>query len=84
MNSPTNVVLLARAILQQTKEKNPGTEQIVLYQPGVGTSLSTFTRIFGGAFGIGLMENIREAYGFLCANWTEGDEMYSTFPERMI
>lgn len=76
MTSPTNITLISRAILQQTKVKDPGTEQIVLYQPGVGTSLSAMTRVWTGAFGEGLMENVREAYGFIVHNWTEGDEIY--------
>jgi len=75
MTTPTNVTLLARAILQTTKTKNPGTEQIVLYQPGIGTSYSKGVRIWSGAFGDGLLENVREAYGFISANWSEGDEM---------
>jgi uncharacterized protein (DUF2235 family) len=76
MKSPTNATLMARAILQTTVRKNPGTEQIVLYQPGIGTSLSKLTRLYAGAFGEGLMQNVREAYGFISANWSEGDEMY--------
>lgn len=76
MTTPTNITLLSRAILQTTKVKNPGTEQIVLYQPGVGTSLDAFTRLKSGAFGEGLMDNVREAYGFIVHNWEEGDEIY--------
>src|SRR5436190_1453746 len=63
MTTPTNITLLSRAILQTTKAKNPGTEQVVLYQPGVGTTYSTMTRVWAGAFGEGLIENVREAYG---------------------
>lgn len=74
--NPTNVTLLARAILQESIVKKPGTEQIVLYQPGIGTSLSTFMRDYEGGFGIGLMQNVREAYGFISTNWNQGDEMY--------
>lgn len=73
---PSNVTLLARAILQESVVKKPGTEQIVLYQPGIGTSLSTFMRDYEGAFGIGLMQNVREAYGFVSVNWNKGDEIY--------
>jgi uncharacterized protein (DUF2235 family) len=72
---PSNVTLLARAILQESIVKKPGTEQIVLYQPGIGTSLSNFMRDYEGAFGVGLMQNIREAYGFISVNWKKGDEM---------
>lgn len=76
MTTPTNLTLMSRVILQTTIKKNPGTEQVVLYQPGVGTSLSTATRVAGGAFGEGLMEMVREAYGFIVHNWNEGDEIY--------
>jgi uncharacterized protein (DUF2235 family) len=76
MTSPTNITLLSRAILQKTKTKNPGTEQVVLYQPGIGTTYSSMTRVWAGAFGEGLIENIREAYGFIVHNWVEGDEIY--------
>ena len=76
MTTPTNITLLSRAILQTTKAKNPGTEQIVLYQPGIGTSLDAFTRLKSGAFGEGLMGHVREAYGFIVNNWEEGDEIY--------
>jgi uncharacterized protein (DUF2235 family) len=61
--------------LQESKVKKPGTEQIVLYQPGIGTSLSQFMRDYEGAFGVGLTENVRQAYGFISVNWKQGDEM---------
>jgi uncharacterized protein (DUF2235 family) len=73
MLSPTNITLLSRAILQTTKA---GIEQIVFYQPGIGTSLDAWTRFRTGAFGNGLMDNVREAYGFIVHNWEEGDEIY--------
>ena len=76
MITPTNITLLSRAILQKTKVKNPGTEQIVFYQPGVGTSLDALARLKGGAFGDGLIDDVREAYGFIVHNWEEGDEIY--------
>jgi uncharacterized protein (DUF2235 family) len=77
MKSPTNVTLLSRAILETSVAKNPGTEQVVLYQPGVGTSLDKWTRIKGGTFGDGLMENVREAYEFIGHNWESvHDEIY--------
>jgi uncharacterized protein (DUF2235 family) len=78
--SPSNISLLSRAVVQVTTGTipgiQPGTEQIVYYQQGVGTSSSLLERLRGGAFGDGLMENVREAYGFIVHNWTEGDEIY--------
>jgi Uncharacterized alpha/beta hydrolase domain (DUF2235) len=62
--------------MKTTKTHNPGTEQIVFYQAGIGTSLGTYERLRTGAFGIGLMTNVREAYGWICHNWSPGDEIY--------
>jgi uncharacterized protein (DUF2235 family) len=50
--------------------------QIVYYQAGVGTKFGRITRLMGDATGAGLKQNVREAYGFICHNWTEGDEIY--------
>jgi uncharacterized protein (DUF2235 family) len=60
--------LLARAIKKSE-------DQIVYYQAGVGSSLGLWERL-RGAFGVGLMEHVREAYGFLAHNWIPGDEIY--------
>jgi uncharacterized protein (DUF2235 family) len=77
MVSPTNVTLISRAILQvSTGPTLPGIEQIVFYQPGVGTSYGHLQRVAAGAVGAGLMENVREAYGFIVHNWQPGDEIY--------
>jgi len=51
-------------------------DQIVYYQAGVGTSSGPLTRLKGDATGAGLKQNVREAYGFICHNWGEGDEIY--------
>lgn len=71
MTSPTNITLLSRTIKPRSSN---GTEQICLYQPGIGTSYGWMTRMRAGAFGIGLLQNIREAYGFIVHNWQPGDE----------
>jgi uncharacterized protein (DUF2235 family) len=77
MKSPTNVTLLSRAILSISKQPtNPGIEQIVYYQAGVGTSYGQLQRVAAGALGAGLMEHVREAYGFIVHNWKPGDEIY--------
>lgn len=74
MKSPSNVTLISRAINAITTDGT--TEQIVFYQQGIGTSLDYLTRVRTGAFGLGLLENIREAYGFVVHNWQPGDELY--------
>lgn len=65
--------------------------QIICYQPGIGTeggwsvkfrttqktqlSRHRWDHYFNGATGFSLAENVREAYGFLCANYEENDEI---------
>lgn len=67
----TNVVHTARNI---SLTDNNGTAQIVHYDQGVGTK--PHERIRGGLFGIGLMDNLEEAYRFLVFNYELGDEIY--------
>jgi len=69
--SPTNVVKVA-ITLKQTDAA--GTEQLLFYDAGVGTG--TFDHLRGGAFGVGLSQNIRQAYHFLVFNYQPGDELY--------
>jgi len=84
LQSPSNVCLLSRAVKpishKRTGESGETVEeeiaQIVYYQAGVGTSFGTITRLMGDATGAGLKQNVREAYGFICHNWSDGDEIY--------
>ncbi|MGH8720623.1 MAG: DUF2235 domain-containing protein [Burkholderiales bacterium] len=69
---PTNVVKLARWVLPQAGD---GTVQKTHYDRGVGTG-DFIDRLFGGAFGVGLAHNVREAYEFLSLHYAEGDEVY--------
>lgn len=50
-----------------------GNPQIIHYDTGVGTGRRG--RLTEGATGKGVLENIREAYLFLCMNFVEGDEI---------
>lgn len=72
MESPTNVVRLARAVRTRAADGHP---QIVYYDQGVGTH-GPIDKIVGGAMGAGLDFNVREAYRFLAGNYEEGDEIY--------
>lgn len=72
VEAPTNVVKLARAIAPVDSK---GISQIVHYQPGVGTH-DKGDKVFGGAFGKGLDDNIRDCYRFLVQNYVPGDELY--------
>ncbi|HEX8401976.1 MAG TPA: DUF2235 domain-containing protein [Allosphingosinicella sp.] len=66
----TNVVLTAASIERMAG----GTAQIIHYDEGVGTN--EWETVRGGVFGTGLIENVREAYRFLCFNYDPGDEIY--------
>ncbi len=73
---PTNVVLLAEA-LRPTAGHD--VKQIPLYVPGVGTGRGVarhLDRLIGGAFGIGLLANIEEAYRHLAFIYEPGDEIF--------
>lgn len=48
--------------------------QMVYYDEGVGTSF--LTRATGGAMGVGLSENVRQAYDWLVERYREGDHIY--------
>lgn len=69
---PSNVVKLARWVLPQGPD---GTLQQCYYDRGVGTG-DWIDRVFGGAFGVGLSHNVREAYAFLSQHHEPGDEVY--------
>jgi len=70
--NPTNVVKLTRAIRPTAGD---GTPQTVFYDTGVGTG-NRLDRIAGGMFGVGLAENVKQAYASLALNYAPGDEVY--------
>jgi uncharacterized protein (DUF2235 family) len=70
--SPTNVVKMARAVLPSAPD---GVPQLVFYDTGVGTG-NVADRMLGGMFGVGLGENVKQAYGLLADNWEPGDELF--------
>ncbi|KAJ7792754.1 hypothetical protein B0H14DRAFT_3889701 [Mycena olivaceomarginata] len=52
-------------------------EQMSFYQNGVATdALTALGETWSGAFGVGLNENVCEAYVWLCLNWIPGDEIF--------
>ncbi|MBL8739317.1 MAG: DUF2235 domain-containing protein [Planctomycetes bacterium] len=51
-----------------------GVEQRRWYDEGVGTGV--LDGVTGGAFGIGLERNVREAMNWLVANYDDGDDLY--------
>lgn len=70
----TNVALIARSVHGSLATGGP--LQIVLYLRGVGTSGLKLESWIEGATGVGVDENIRSAYQFICQNYVPGDEIY--------
>jgi T6SS, Phospholipase effector Tle1-like, catalytic domain/PA14 domain len=67
----TNVWRFHDALVDQAPD---GTAQVRWYDRGVGTDLGE--RLRGGAFGVGLSENIREGYRALMNTYEDGDTVY--------
>lgn len=74
----TNVARLAKVLVRDD-------EQLVFYDPGVGTLpeptilnrwRSRVRRYMSLAFGFGLTLNVQEAYTFLMNHWEQGDRVY--------
>lgn len=77
---PTNVVRLAQALAPTGAD---GVAQVPIYVEGVGTGRRGVTwfarlqdRVLGGLLGLGLMENVVEAYRHLVFLHEPGDEVY--------
>ncbi|MGC3982075.1 MAG: DUF2235 domain-containing protein [Steroidobacteraceae bacterium] len=66
----TNVWRLFQA-LDQTQ-----TDQLAMYDDGVGTSSNKYLAALGGAFGWGLKRNVIDLYRFVCRTYEPGDRIY--------
>ena len=66
----TNVYRLSRRI----HDEDGDIRQRFFYDPGVGTS--KWSRFRGGAFGMGLSENLKQGYEWLAKRYSEGDEIW--------
>lgn len=69
----SNVCLLYKAI---AKADNFGTEQLKVYDTGVGTGYSLKDKMEGGIIGMGLDKKIKDIYTFLLLNYLPGDHIY--------
>jgi uncharacterized protein (DUF2235 family) len=69
----TNVVKIAMAVKPVAAD---GALQLLYYDPGVGTAGNILKRMYDGATGSGLSENIRDAYRYLITHYALGDELY--------
>ena len=52
-------------------------DQLALYDDGVGTAALAPLALLGGAFGWGLKRNVLDLYTFLCRNYREGDRIFA-------
>jgi uncharacterized protein (DUF2235 family) len=75
-DSGTNIYHLSNLIVDTVGNDVPKGErcQRVYYDEGVGTGV--IDGITGGGFGLGLSENVVEAYDWLVEKYCEGDEIY--------
>lgn len=67
---PSNVVKMSRAI-----DDSDPTRQRIYYDTGVGTGKGV-DKWFGGAFGVGLTDNIQQAYRWVADEYRDGDRLY--------
>jgi uncharacterized protein (DUF2235 family) len=81
----TNVLKLYTMLPRAGMDERDRSDQITYYDPGVGTlSLpfaltwlaKTTTTVLGLAFGLGITQNISDAYQFLMENYQPGDQVY--------
>ncbi|KAL2355458.1 hypothetical protein BJ546DRAFT_688960 [Cryomyces antarcticus] len=70
---PSNVTRITRAIKARSSD---GIPQIVDYYHGVGSQGGIVDRVYGGATGEGLAENVRAGYAFISNNYVPGDEIF--------
>ena len=69
----TNVQKIFDYILRQSKD---GVVQIKYYDEGIGAEGNAFTRMFNGATGTGIDDNIQDAYKMISWNYEVGDEIF--------
>lgn len=74
----TNIVRLRDMIQPGVLEFDnaPPVEQRIYYDEGVGTGAGAVDRALGGALGLGLGTNVRQAYRFLSQFYAPGDEIF--------
>jgi uncharacterized protein (DUF2235 family) len=71
--APTNVAKVSEAVADTDPA---GIRQLVHYHEGVGTGNRLWNRLVGGAFGLGLSANVRDAYRFVVEHYEPGDELF--------
>ena len=69
----TNVVKMASAL---SSASDDGLPQLLYYDSGIGTEGDLLLRVYDGATGAGISDNILQAYRFIMANYEKGDELF--------
>ncbi len=69
----TNVVKMANALSETSDD---GKTQLLYYETGIGSEGNLTERIYDGATGYGISENILKAYRFIIKNYEAGDELF--------
>jgi len=72
----TNVWRLYQAVDQRDPPPANHTRQIGLYDDGVGTENFKPLKLLGFAVGLGLANNVKKLYTFVCRNYEPGDRIY--------
>ncbi|KAJ6504982.1 hypothetical protein C8R45DRAFT_923284 [Mycena sanguinolenta] len=81
----SNVTRLCRIVADADYKDGKEIEQMTFYQNGVATgALTALGETWSGAFGVGLNENVCEAYVWLCLNWIPGDASAGQAPRGSI
>jgi uncharacterized protein (DUF2235 family) len=73
LGNPVEVTPKA-GILTCTGRIGDGSDVLLFYDQGVGSEW--FDKLVGGAAGVGLSDNVRDAYHFLAQNFVPGSEIY--------
>lgn len=68
----TNIVAIRDGLVADMKAPVP---QRIYYDEGVGTS-NPIDKFTGGALGIGVGDNVRQAYKYIARHYERGDEIY--------
>ncbi|KAM0545824.1 hypothetical protein ACHAPJ_011151 [Fusarium lateritium] len=75
---PSNVARISRVLARTGLDRdNKEWQQLIYYDAGVGTGdITGVEATRQGMKGLGLLENVLEAYNFIVSNYNHGDELY--------
>ncbi|KAL1647047.1 hypothetical protein SLS58_002817 [Diplodia intermedia] len=75
---PSNVARLSRVLAKAGLDRDENEwQQLVYYDAGVGTGdITSVEAARQGSQGLGLLENVLEAYNFIATNYSPGDHLY--------